>query len=86
MKKKSHRSAFKHFFKLNPLAPVSGLSYEILCTPIAKETAKLPNVKVEGLKKNCCSAQSVLFECGPRFESWIFFVSPTFTSDSLAVP
>ena len=45
------KCAFKLFLKLNPFAPVSGLSNEILCTLVAQETAKLPNVKVGGLKK-----------------------------------
>ena len=52
MKKKYPKSAFKLFFKLNSFAPVSGLSNEILCTLVAQETAKLPNVKVGDLKKN----------------------------------
>ena len=59
---------FKLFFKLNPFFPVSGLSNEILFTLVAQETAKLPNVKVGGLKKFCCSAQVRIPD---------FFVSPT---------
>ena len=46
------KSAFKLFFKLNPFAPVSGLSNEIIFTLLAQEAAKLPNVKVGSLKKN----------------------------------
>ena len=52
MKKKYPKRAFKLFFKLNPNVPVLGLSNDILCTLVAPETAKLPNVKVKGLKKN----------------------------------
>ena len=36
---------------LNPIAPISGISNEILCILVAQETAKLPNVKVGVLKK-----------------------------------
>ena len=50
------------FFKLNSFAPVSGLSNEILYTLVAQETAKLPNVKVGGLKKICRSARSASLE------------------------
>ena len=52
MKKKIPKSALKLFFKLNPIAPISGLSNEILCILVAQETTKLPNVKVGDLKKN----------------------------------
>ena len=45
-------SAFKLFFNLHMIAPVSGLSDEIVCILVAQETAKLSNVKVGGLKKN----------------------------------
>ena len=36
------KSALKVFFKLNLIAPVSGVSNEILCILAAQETAKLP--------------------------------------------
>ena len=49
MKKKYPKCAFKLFFKLYTFAPASGLSNEILCTLVAQETAKLPNVKVGGI-------------------------------------
>ena len=39
------------YFILNSIALISGLLNEILCIFVAQETAKLPNVKVGGLKK-----------------------------------
>ena len=52
MSGKNLKNAVKFFFKLNLIAPISGLSNEILCILVAQETAKLPNVKFGGLKKN----------------------------------
>ena len=52
MEKKYLKSAVKLFFKLNPIAPISGLSNEILCILVAQETVKLTILKVGGLKKN----------------------------------
>ena len=52
MEKKYLKVLSNPFFKLNPIAPIPGLSNEILCIIVAQETAKLPNVIVGGLKKN----------------------------------
>ena len=51
MEKTYPKSAFKLLIKLNPFAPVSGLSNDILFTLVAQKTAKLRSVKVGGLKK-----------------------------------
>ena len=42
---------FTNFLKLNLIAAVSRLSIETLFILLAQETAKLPKVKVGGLKK-----------------------------------
>ena len=47
------------YFMLNPFAPISGLSNEILCILEAQETGKLPNVKVGGLKNNSATQQEL---------------------------
>ena len=47
MEEKFFLSAVKLFFKLNPMAPISGLSNEILCILVAQETIKLLNVKLK---------------------------------------
>ena len=48
IKEKIPKSALKHF--LHEIAPISGLPNEIICILVAQETAKLPKVKVGGLK------------------------------------
>ena len=63
MEKKYSKSAFKLFFTLNPFAPVLGLSNEILCNVVAQETAKLPHVKVGGLKKNSATPPNLHHAC-----------------------
>ena len=68
MEIKYPKSGIKFFFKLNPIVPVLGLSNDILCTLVAQETAKLPNVKVEGLKKNSAAPGSTLTH--PRQAEW----------------
>ena len=51
MGKKYLKVPSNSLFKLNPIAPISRLSNEVLYILVFQETAKLPNVKVGGLKK-----------------------------------
>jgi len=51
LEKNYPKSAFKLFLKLNFIAPVSGLSNEILCILLAQETPKKLEVRVGGFKK-----------------------------------
>ena len=85
MEKKYPKSAFKLFFKLNPIALVTGISNELLYTIVAQETVKLPNIKVGGLKK-ILTLGLICITCGLGSSPRFFFVSPTFTSGSLAAP
>ena len=78
MEKTYPKSAFKLLIKLNPFAPVSGLSNDILFTLVAQKTAKLRSVKVGGLKKMPLSSICTT-RVQPRIESWIFPLSPTLT-------
>ena len=73
------------FFLVNSIAPISGLSNEILFILVAQETAKLPNVKVGGLSKS--SADQPYSRCAHA--AWVrvpdlFFISPTLTSGCFA--
>ena len=72
MEKKYLKSAVKLFFKVNLIAPKSGLSNEILFILLVQETAKLPIVKVGGLKKILPTDQIYNTCVQPRFKSWIF--------------
>ena len=86
MEKKYPKSALKFFFKLHITVPVSGLSNEILCILVAQENAKLPKVKVVGLKKILplgliCTTRLLPLDSSPRF----FFGSLTLNSGSFAV-
>ena len=75
MEKKYLKSGVKLFFKVNPIPPESGLSNEILCILLAQETAKLPNVKVGGLKKILPTGQIRNTRVQPKFKSRIFCTS-----------